>query len=140
MPFLGLVSFAPAAFSVVINGEAGPQSLNGAWEFGCGGPDPEDDLFTDYNEHLGFDGDTVNAQTWIFSTTNGSSSGSSSLETLVTGTVLSYDCVMTPSCQDSIIPQHLDGVGPLSNDPVVTPLAFAIPGEPLELAFFSWKP
>ena len=136
LAFLALLSFAPAAFSVVINGEAGPQSLNGAWEFGCGGPDPEDDLFTDYNELLVFDGDVVKAQALVFSSTDGSCSGGSSLETLVTGTVLSYDFVMTPSWQDSIIPQRLDGAGPLSNDPVVTPLAFAVPGEPLELAFF----
>jgi len=134
--FLVLVSFAPAAFSIVINGEAGPQSLDGAWEFGCGGPDPEDELFTDYNELLVFDGDIVKAQALIFSTTDGSCSGVSSLETLVTGTVLSYDFEMTPSWEDSVIPERLDGAGPLSTNPVVTPLAFQVPGESLELAFF----
>ena len=115
--FLALLSFAPSAFSVVINGEAGPQSLDGAWEFGCGGPDPEDDLFTDYNELLVFDGNVVKAQALIFSTTDGTCGGGSSLETFVTGTVLSYDFVMTPNWEDSIIPESLDGSGPLSTNP-----------------------
>ena len=136
LAFLGLLSFAPAAFSVVINGEAGPQSLDGAWEFGCGGPDPEEEIFTDYNELLVFDGDVVKSQALIFSTTNGSCGGGFSLETLVTGTVLSYDFEMFPQWEDSIIPDSLDGGDPLSSNPVVTPLAFQVPGEPLELAFF----
>lgn len=122
--FLVLVSFAPAALSIVINSEMGTQSLDGAWEFGCSEPDPEDDLFTDYNELLVFEGDIFKVQAMVFSSTGGDcSSEDYSLETFVTGNMLSFDFELFPSWEDSIVPDALGG-GSLNESPVVTPLAF----------------
>lgn len=136
--FLGLVSIALPAFSATINSELGSASLDGAWAF----PNcliehqPADPGEFDSQEFLIFQGNTVEGRQVQWTSTDGSCSGAETIVGSVTGTLLSYDFEMGALWEDSIIPERLDGTGPLSTVPTVTPLAFQVPGEPLELVFF----
>ena len=135
--FLVLASFASTALSITVNAESGSASLNGTWAFpGCN-LDLED-YDSDYEEHLIFQDDTVEARITQYVSSNRSCSGvgtiveSESFNFSATGEQETEGWLGENVDGDEVPvppPPRQDGNGLLDPTPLATVLAILIPGE-----------
>lgn len=135
--FLLLASFASTALSVTVNSESGGASLDGAWGFGCSGPDSEDGEIYDGQEFLVYQGNTVEARVYLYASNNESCSGGI-VDTESEGP---FDIII----EDELVqiegwvgeegeglvppPARQDGNGLLNPMPLASVEIFVIPGE-----------